>query len=147
MTKIILLGVCLSGCSFSNIQTNIANTSKLEAYRFETLSEIKIHSQKHQECILNNLYSTVERMPIEWLNGDLHTAAYAHNGKVFINRNMGISVKDGVVTVLHEAIHVNNICGEDVVKTEIPICYLFDKPVYYSTDITNHIQEHLKEFK
>lgn len=146
MRKSILLVACLSGCNFSNIQTNIANSSKLEEYRYSTIRRMRKHTDKHPTCFLNKLYGTIETIPIEWFEGDNHSSAYFHNGRIMINKNFYRSNKDATVTIIHELIHAVGICGEDVNKSSIPICYVFDKPVYHSTDITKYIEDHLKEY-
>lgn len=136
---------CLSGCNYSNIQSSMS-VSKLEQYRYATLKKIVKHNQKHRDCILNKLYTTIETMPIEWFEGDNHTSAYHYNGITYINKNFWRTTDDAIITIIHEAIHELNICGDDTVKQSFAICTLFDKPVYYSTDITRHIEDHLKEY-
>ena len=140
MKKLISLALCFS---ITNVE---AKTNKLEQYRYDTLEKITKHLTKHPDCLLNNLYSTVETIPIEWFNGDNHTSAYYYGGVIYINKNIWRMRKDAIITILHEVIHANDICGDDNIKTVAPICYVFDKPVYYSTDITKHIEDHLKEY-
>jgi hypothetical protein len=120
--------------------------AKLEQYREDTLNKLDNHLVKHKDCELNNLYEIVERIEIVWFKGDNHTSAYFYEGKIYINKNFWRTRKDAVITILHEVIHAYGICGEDVIKSDYPICHLFGKPVYYSTDITKHIEDHLKEY-
>lgn len=145
MRKTILLVACLSGCNYSNIQSKMS-VSKLEQYRYDTLKRIRKHTDKHPDCFLNKLYPTIETIPIEWYNGDNHSSAYFHNGIVYINKNFWRMRKDATITLIHEALHKEDICGDDIIKSSSPICFVFDKPVYYSTDITKHIEDHLKEY-
>jgi hypothetical protein len=145
MKKLTLLVACLSGCSFSNIQSKMI-PNKLEEYRFNTLDVIKKHNDKHRDCLLNKLYPLIETIPIAWFDGDKYSSAYILNGVVYINKNVWRTSKDITVTIIHEVIHIYGMCLDDTVKQFVPICFVFNKPIYHSTDITKHIEDHLKEY-
>ena len=123
MKKFTLLVACLSGCSYSNVQSNIT-PSIAEEYRRNTLSDIMGHSQKHPDCVLNNLYSTIKNIeiklvPIYWVVGSGNkTSAYIEDGKLFLNSKIKRKSADMTVTFLHEALHYEGICGDDAIKSK-----------------------------
>ncbi len=120
---------------------------KLEVYRVNALWMIADHESKHPDCELNNLYQLIATIDIEWFKGDKYTSAYFYNGIIYLNSSYNRSKKDAAYTIVHEAYHAYGICGEDIFKSIFPICRLFGKPVYYSTDITELIKNHINDFK
>lgn len=152
MKKGILVLACitsLTSCEYQDAQSAMLtkSSSKLEEYREYTLNSLTEHNTKHPNCVLNKLYQAVEVMPIYWYDGDKVTIATVDKGAIYINKRIWRNKKEYRITLIHEAIHAKGICGADSIKQKEPICFLFNKPVYFSTDISKYIDEHLKEFK
>ena len=143
--RYIIILILLSTVTITANAKNTAN--KLEVYRVSALWMIADHESKHPDCELIKLYQLISDLELDWFKADRNTSACFANKKIYFNVMFYRSKKDAAYTIIHEAYHASGICGEDIFKSIFPICSLFGKPVYYSTDITEIIKEHIKEFK
>jgi hypothetical protein len=149
MKKLLLLAACLSGCSYSNIQSNMS-VSKLEQYRYDTLKTIRNHIDKHNDanCILNKLYPIIETMDLRLRipYGFTSISAYAEGDVIYINQGIKRSKDSLTITLIHEALHKYGECLNDRFKSDKPVCHLFGRAVYDSIDLSKYIEDHLREY-
>lgn len=138
---------CLLVLSLLSMGMSNSIESRSQQFREHAIAEINSHLVKHSDCVLGDLIETIEHMSIKSFNGDNHTAAYVWQGTVYLNKNFKWNNKTVMITLIHEAFHINGICGDDNIELKHPICYAFNKPVYYSPQLTSHIENHLKQYK
>lgn len=121
-------------------------------WKLKTAEVIQLHLASHRNCLARKLL-----VPLSMTN--LYVALYPDNirataapadntafATIFVTSNPKItwSEQQAVGTIIHESLHNAKICGNDLYKSPVPICNLWGKQVFYSSDIIVAIHEHFK---
>ena len=144
MRKSVLLLLCFNGCTFSNIQTNIANNTKFSEFEYQYKKVILNHLNRHPNCDAQDNDFEIKPIYIE----DHRVAGRIVDVVVRININPKIKWTPYLYIVyirIHEGIHVSGRCMNDSIRVyDTPICRVFDQDIYYSYDINKAIEKHFE---
>lgn len=66
---------------------------------------------------------------------------------IYLNSNLDFSDKYLIVILIHEYLHIVNVCGNDRYRSRFPVCkWNWNKNIYHSSDISNEINYRLKNY-
>lgn len=115
-------------------------------YRQDAISLI----QQHEDCILKKAVPALQRAVILVAYSDDDAGAWCFQDRkigasvIVINSKFKRSRCDAIVTLIHEALHLADVCGPDVREPDsVPVCVLFERAMLTSTEISNAIKDHL----
>jgi hypothetical protein len=129
-------------------------------YRNEAIETIEQHAKTDPDCPLKRVIPTLKSAVIIFAYNDDQprsqtTRAWSFRDQktgarvIVINSRLEWNVKDSLVTLVHEGLHLTDyqgrpICGPDVREPDgTPVCNLFGLDLFTSEDISNAIRRHL----
>lgn len=144
--------LCICFSPFVHGQSKDQKNEESYLYLKEVLPEwikatnlfVKEHLNRHPDCDIK----IVDQMFIPAYRYNPNRAGWMEEGKIYINSNHRTkwTLKKFIVFKIHEDIHLTGRCLNDALKRyETPICRVFDRPIYYSFDINQAIEKHLKK--
>lgn len=134
--------------------------TKFDLYKQKAIDLILSHSIVHPECILLSSLPQLQDAQFYFVafpeqlfdmkTGKVITnlaSAYVADNHVFIRTNWNWTESEAVTMLIHESLHLSNICGDDYPgKAKKSPCTLFSLKMKDSIDITNALKDHLKSF-
>ena len=105
------------------------------------------HLQSHPDCESRQILDVVDSVEIiSQFHNDHLVRGWVHEGKVYINTNKRVkqTPEKIVYLLIHELLHICGRCLNDSIRSDEPICVLFDRKIHHSMDIVKAIKEHFK---
>ena len=121
--------------------------SGFDGHRANVRDVIVDHLRLHPDCESRQILDVVDSVEIiGQFHNDHLVRGWVYEGKVYINTNKRVkqTPEKIVYLLIHELLHICGHCLNDSIRSNEPICVLFDRKIHHSMDIVKAIKEHFK---
>lgn len=118
-----------------------------DSYRTNLKELIAAHLLSHPDCESRQILDVIDDVEIiGQFHNDHLVRGWIHEGRVYINTNKRVkqTPEKIVYLLIHELLHICGHCLNDSIRSDEPICVLFDRKIHHSMDIVKAIKEHFK---